>query len=160
MNRYLKVYAGTDIPEPISMPCRRAYVHRVVLWRTIGWGPHPCHWCGVMLEWQPGFGGITGDHLNGDTKDNSPANLVASCSACNRIRAHGVLDLRLPERAAEILTHSPIKTHFPCGHPLGYLVDLDNVYVITHRGVAYVCWECHRTNGRDYFRRRAAEVAA
>lgn len=59
--------------------------HRKVLYDKIGPGPHPCHWCGVMLEWG-GRDGIIADHLDNDTQNNDPANLVPSCNHCNLTR--------------------------------------------------------------------------
>lgn len=66
----------------------RLQEHRKVLYDLIGPGPHPCHWrdvysCGKdALEWG-GRGGIFVDHLDGDTHNNSPENLVPSCNGCN-----------------------------------------------------------------------------
>jgi hypothetical protein len=61
--------------------------HRKVLYDTIGPGPHPCHWgCGRELDWG-GISGIIVDHVNGDTLDNGPENLVPSCTSCNMQRA-------------------------------------------------------------------------
>lgn len=62
--------------------------HRVVLFDTIGMGPHPCHWCGKPLDW----GGKTKDslvvdHLDGYGDNNEPANLMPSCLRCNSSRA-------------------------------------------------------------------------
>lgn len=56
--------------------------HREVLYDKIGPGPHPCHWCGKLLDWG-GLGGIIADHLDGDRINNDPENLVPSCSPCN-----------------------------------------------------------------------------
>lgn len=57
--------------------------HRAVLFDKIGPGPHLCHWsCGKLLEWG-GKEGICVDHLDGDTTNNDPENLVCSCIACN-----------------------------------------------------------------------------
>lgn len=63
--------------------------YRVVLYDKIGAGPHPCHWCGTILEWKKGFGdgAITADHLNGNFKDDSPDNLVPACAKCNTVRS-------------------------------------------------------------------------
>lgn len=154
MNSYSQVRVP-DAPAGVGMPCGKSYVHRLVLFAKVGAGPHPCHWCGCELDWT-GLGGITVDHLNGIKSDNAPANTVVSCQQCNRGRATGVLDIRLPDRATEILTHSPIKTHFGCGCPLGFLVDLDNVYV--WRGY-FQCWQCHRQRARDRARRQRAAKA-
>lgn len=61
--------------------------HRMVLYDRIGPGPHSCHWgCGRELDWG-GILGIVSDHINGDRLDNSPENLVPSCTACNMHRA-------------------------------------------------------------------------
>jgi len=69
--------------------------HRAVLYSHIGPGPHPCHWidrfsCGRdQLEWG-GLGGdsIVVDHLDDNGTNNSPENLVPSCTGCNVRRAH------------------------------------------------------------------------
>lgn len=61
--------------------------HRFVLYNEIGPGPHLCHWgCGKLLEWG-GREGIQADHVDGDTMNNHPENLVPSCSSCNCLRA-------------------------------------------------------------------------
>lgn len=57
-------------------------VHRLVLHRELGDGPHPCKWCGQLLEWKD----ICVDHLNDIKADNRAENLVVSCNACNRAR--------------------------------------------------------------------------
>jgi len=60
---------------------------RKVLYDAIGPGPHPCHWgCGRVLDWG-GSDGICADHLNGDTSNDEPENLVPSCNPCNGRRA-------------------------------------------------------------------------
>ena len=62
--------------------------HRLVLWDKLGCESldceHECHWgCGKTLTWSEGRLGIQADHLNGDTLDNRPENLVESCLRCN-----------------------------------------------------------------------------
>jgi hypothetical protein len=60
---------------------------RKVLYDTIGPGPHFCHWgCGKLLGWG-GSDGICADHLDGDTSNDDPNNLVPSCNPCNARRA-------------------------------------------------------------------------
>lgn len=148
--RRLQVWA-LDRPVPIRMPCGKAYVHRLVLFDQVGWGPHPCYWCGRLLEWVEGLGGITVDHL-------TDVRCVVSCQRCNRVRETGLLDLRFPERAVEILRWSTIKTHFPCGHPVGYDEPTDNIFV--KDGTDRSCLVCHRRRARDYDRAlRASRVA-
>lgn len=75
--------------HPLANPRHsRVYEHRAVLYDTIGPGPHPCRWCGVMLDWLPGVDplAIHADHLNGYGDDNRPENLVPSCRNCNPTR--------------------------------------------------------------------------
>ena len=62
--------------------------HRVVLYRKLGPGSHPCHWCGRLLTWKVD---LDTDHLD-DVKDrNDPSNLVPPAARCNSARAGGVL---------------------------------------------------------------------
>lgn len=74
--------------HPLASKHGTVYVHRQVLYDTIGPGPHPCHWCSKQLDWLPkGYAtAIQVDHLNGDGADNIPENLVASCGPCNSTR--------------------------------------------------------------------------
>jgi hypothetical protein len=66
--------------------------HRIVLYNSIGPGPHECHWgCGKVLEWG-GREGIQADHLNRDKLDNRPENLVPSCLVCNWQRNNRTLN--------------------------------------------------------------------
>jgi len=64
--------------------------HRSVLFAKVGDGPHPCHWCGVELEWGS-VRGIQSDHLDEDKLNNDPNNLVVSCVGCNMKRSRGLL---------------------------------------------------------------------
>lgn len=62
--------------------------HRLVLWEKLGCKSldceHECHWsCGKTLTWSDGRLGIQADHLDGDTLNNNPENLVVSCVRCN-----------------------------------------------------------------------------
>lgn len=64
------------------------YAHRLALFEKIGSGSHRCHWCQRAVYW--GARSITrrlvADHLDGDTWNNAPSNLVASCNDCNLTR--------------------------------------------------------------------------
>jgi hypothetical protein len=73
--------------HPLATPrAGLVYEHRKVLYDTIGPGSHPCHWCGVMVEWRIGTcrkGTLVADHLDGNKTNNDPRNLVAACNQCN-----------------------------------------------------------------------------
>ena len=66
-----------------------AYVHRIVLWDTIGPGAHPCYHCKRTVSWDNGKGHpdvLQVDHLNNHGDDNRPENLVPACKECNSAR--------------------------------------------------------------------------
>lgn len=75
--------------HPLSPKKGSLSEHRRVLYDAIGEGPHPCHWCGLLLYWKPGSGQpkLTVDHLNDDRLDNRPANLVPACNSCQVLRS-------------------------------------------------------------------------
>lgn len=83
---YRSIMAPT---HPLAPPSGRVYVHRIVLFDSIGPGPHACRWCGVEVDWKPRGedGALVADHLNGVKDDNRPENLVPSCVSCNNTRA-------------------------------------------------------------------------
>jgi len=83
-------YRQTHDPKhPLAMRNGNVYVHRKVLYDTIGPGSHPCTWCGNAIEWGPkGTPNILiPDHINGYGDDNRPENLTASCMPCNTARS-------------------------------------------------------------------------
>ena len=55
---------------------------RMVLFDSIGFGPHQCHWCHELFAWTD----IQSDHINWERTDDRPENLRPSCGACNRHR--------------------------------------------------------------------------
>lgn len=65
---------------------------RVVLYAVLGGQDAPCHWCGRPLRWLSGKdargapGCLCADHLDGDTQNDSPENLVPACLGCNANR--------------------------------------------------------------------------
>lgn len=79
-----------------------AFQHRVVAYEKYGPGPHPCHWCGLVLPW----GDLVVDHLNEVKADNRPDNLVPTCNPCNRIRGGMIPFIKrmLPERVGEFVS--------------------------------------------------------
>lgn len=75
--------------HPLASKHGIVYVHRQVLFDTIGAGPHECHWCGTMVQWfidKTDAHSLHVDHLNNIGDDNRPENLVPSCRRCNGAR--------------------------------------------------------------------------
>lgn len=67
------------------------YIHRMVLFDAIGWGPHPCHWCAKPVGFQVkkgpgGWGTLIVDHADFNTSNNVLTNLLVSCNPCNATR--------------------------------------------------------------------------
>lgn len=63
------------------------YEHRVALFGKIGRAKNACVWCSREVRWSAnGAAMLVADHRNGETSDNRPSNLVASCPACNMTR--------------------------------------------------------------------------
>ena len=82
-NGYLRI----SIPKTHPLAGRsttRTWMHRVVLFDKIGFGPHRCHWCARHVNWRAG---LLVDHLDDDRQNNAPDNLVPSCNGCNIRRA-------------------------------------------------------------------------
>ena len=79
--------------HPLAPPSGMVAECRMILYDKLGPGPHPCHWCGALLQWRPGQGlvpdALLADHLDWDIHNNDPANLVPSCNSCNAHRTRG-----------------------------------------------------------------------
>lgn len=96
--------------HPLAGRGGRAAVSRLDLYAEIGPGPHPCHWCGRMLQWTVGIASdsIIVDHLDWNPINDELENLVVSCNSCNTRRA-------APGRQGAIATDEPTvpigKTH-------------------------------------------------
>lgn len=84
--RYRLVYRPS---HPLAARRGMAWEHRIVLYDTIGPGPHKCHWCATEIDWLPKSDPrhIEADHINGIGDDNHPENLVAACHPCNVTRS-------------------------------------------------------------------------
>lgn len=83
-----KKYRTTQQPDhPLAPPCGRMMVHRIVLFDLIGYGPHHCHWCGCVVNWNDQTSNLEADHLDFDKWNNHPENLVPACHGCNSGRA-------------------------------------------------------------------------
>lgn len=66
----------------------RVYLHRLVLFNTLGFGNFACFWCGTTVRWRRGIttDALIPDHLDHDRHNNDPTNLVPSCNRCNAAR--------------------------------------------------------------------------
>jgi hypothetical protein len=84
-----KARTRTARDHPLAPPSGVLPVSRIVLYKKIGPGPHPCHWCGHPVNWGLGItvDGLLADHLDWDHNNDNPDNLVPSCNNCNTRRA-------------------------------------------------------------------------
>ncbi len=76
--------------HPLATKGTQIYEHRAVLYEKIGHGSHPCHWCGLVVDWtNEGLvaGALVVDHLDNNPLNNATDNLVPSCAKCNAGRA-------------------------------------------------------------------------
>lgn len=80
--------------HPLSKGTRAVLQHRLLFFDAHGAGPHPCHWCGIYVEWSK----LHVDHLNDMPGDNAPANLLPSCPGCNIARARRRSRVTMRER--------------------------------------------------------------
>lgn len=96
MNRYHYTSVGEHLQNhpliPAGSKAHSFPTHRLVLWKKIGPGTHACHWCQKPVTWMPGHhterGALTVDHVDNNSRNNSPDNLVPSCHGCNAQRNH------------------------------------------------------------------------
>jgi hypothetical protein len=83
----LKIHAPG---HPLANSVGIVPVARAVLFDKIGYGPHLCRWCSTPIHWsidprRNGRTHIQADHVDGDTLNDDPANLVQSCAPCNAL---------------------------------------------------------------------------
>jgi hypothetical protein len=94
---YLRVRAPD---HPLASARGLVALHRWLVYRRLGDGPHPCHWCGTSVTWMLGGvrrGALVVDHIDRNQGNNDETNLVPSCVGCNAWREHGgVLTLDEP----------------------------------------------------------------
>lgn len=77
-------YVQIKLPgHPVAKARGFAYLHRVVLYDKIGYGPHWCFYCSININWD---NGLESDHRDHNKLNNDPANLVPCCGECNRAR--------------------------------------------------------------------------
>lgn len=143
-----------DPAHPLATPSGLILLHRKMLYDRIGPGWHPCHWCGEPVEWRigkPASGALVADHLDHDTRNNSPENLVPSCNPCNGHRLHGE-------------TWEPWTPGTPTGRPdrfharcrKGHLLTLGNVYIRPDTGRRR-CLRCIQDSGQEKYLARTPE---
>lgn len=130
-------YPYSVIPgHPLAHADGRVRIHRAVLYDAIGPGAHPCHWCGDLLTWKEN---LVVDHIDADTWNNDPSNLVPSCSSCNSRRATYVRGGRGGNAS---------KTHCKNGHEF----TEENTYWRKNRatksGRSRQCKQCGRDRAR------------
>lgn len=90
----------------------RIYVHRLVMFNAIGYGPHQCEHCGRAVNWKASTFDheLVVDHRNGKRHDNRRANLIVSCQPCNlkrqfRCQATGC-NVRIEDSRRRYCTHA------------------------------------------------------
>jgi hypothetical protein len=93
---YLRVY----VPDhPLASAQGLVQVHRLVLADEIGLDYAICPYCGRTVDWfGKGSHRLVVDHLDDNKINNSPENLVPSCTSCN---AHRVLRPHVVEKNYE-----------------------------------------------------------
>jgi hypothetical protein len=69
--------------HPLARPSGWVAQHRMVLFDSIGEGPHACDWCEAEVWWGRN---LHADHLDHDRGHNAPMNLVPACDRCNSRR--------------------------------------------------------------------------
>ena len=78
--------------HPLSNKYGGIWTHRLLLFEVIGFGPHPCHWCKRLVDWNAptlpshDYLELQVDHLDNDGGNNALTNLVPACRSCNSRR--------------------------------------------------------------------------
>ncbi len=82
------------VDHPLSGAQGKVRRARLVLYEKLVGKNAPCHWCGEVMEWRTGpearrRGSLVVDHLDSDTQNDDPDNLVPACIGCNANRERG-----------------------------------------------------------------------
>lgn len=89
--KYLRIVNCFD--HPLSGLYGNLPYHRYVLHEKLGRPTSSnCHWCDFPLPWKSMLASyyshsVNSDHVDGDTSNNDPSNLVPSCWWCNANRS-------------------------------------------------------------------------
>lgn len=142
--------------HPLASKSGLMLVHRKILFDEIGWGPHPCHWCGVHVDWRVGRDAIKSlvvDHLDHDKLNNALSNLVPSCNYCNGHRHEG--DQWTQWTEGDPVGVRQLSSFCRRGHPL----DEESVYIRpdTKQRRCGVCIK--QRSKKDWERKKAANLA-
>lgn len=86
--------------HPLAWSDGRVLLSRLTLWEKMDGQDGECHWCDRPIGWFKGLP-IVADHLDSNTLNNAPDNLVASCTPCNAHRSDGTGYGRRKPKACE-----------------------------------------------------------
>lgn len=95
LHRHVRKYRRVKrLGHPLANKQGIVYKHRLALYTKIGPGTHQCFHCDTSLVWHtpeprpndPRL--IYVDHLDRDTGNNAPDNIVPCCWHCNTVRGH------------------------------------------------------------------------
>lgn len=93
VSQHVRRYRHVAKPgHPLANRDGRVYVHRLALYEKVGPDPQQCFHCGKRIVWlvpdpvRNDSRLVFTDHLDGDTGNNSPENLVPACFRCNSAR--------------------------------------------------------------------------
>lgn len=81
--KYPRLFGHRD--HPIANAGGVVRVHRLMLWNKLQGKDSQCHWCDKDVHWfsKPR---LIADHLDRNTHNNAPENLVPACQRCNSSR--------------------------------------------------------------------------
>ncbi len=84
--------------HPLAAKGGSVLISRIVLYGKLAGVSGLCHWCGIVLTWAT----LCADHLDSDTENNQPSNLVGSCRGCNANREDGTGHGRIKKQPCPI----------------------------------------------------------
>ncbi len=71
--------------HPLADKEGRVARSRLILYEKLEGISGKCNWCSIELTWST----LCADHINGNTLEDTPNNLVGSCRGCNANRSNG-----------------------------------------------------------------------